>query len=59
MEYWPERVKLLQVRGNLVKYLDERAALAENRIYCFMEWGMSQGQAEELVYSQLLEMSEN
>lgn len=59
MEYWPERVKLLQARGKFDEIPDERAALAENRIYCFMEWRMSQGQAEELVYSQLLEMSEN
>ena len=48
-----------QARENLLKYLDERAALAENRIYGFMQSGMSQGQAEELVYGPLLEMSEN
>ena len=55
----PEQVKLLQARGMLMKYLDERAALAENRIYNLIQWGMSQEQAEELVYSQLLAMSEN
>jgi len=59
MERHPEQVKLLQARRQLVKYLDERATLAENRIYCFMEWGMSQEEAEELTYSQLLDMSEN
>jgi uncharacterized protein YoaH (UPF0181 family) len=59
MEYRPEQVKLLQARGKLMKYLDERAASAHSRIYCFMQWGMSQGKAEELVYSQLMEMSEN
>ena len=59
MEYHPEQVKLLQARGNLMKYLDERATLAENRIYCLMQWGMSQEQAEELAYSQLLNGNKN
>jgi hypothetical protein len=58
-ERHPEQVKLLQARRQLVKYLDERATLAEGRIYCFMEWGIGQEQAEELTYRQLLDMNEN
>jgi len=59
MGHNPERMKSLQVRGNLVKYLDERASLAQDRIYRLMQRGMSQDLAEELTYSQLLGISGN
>ena len=50
----PERMRLLQARGNLVKYLDERASLGEDRIYRLMQQGISQDLAEELAYGQSL-----
>jgi len=58
MKYRLEQVKLLQTRGKLVKYLDERSTLAQIRISHFMQRGMSQEEAEELTYSQLLDMGE-
>ena len=58
IEDHPEQVRLLQARGNLMKYLDERSVLIQDRIYRLMQWGMSQDLAEELAYSQWLSGSD-
>jgi len=59
VEYHPEQVKSLRGRGILVKYLDERASLAEDTINRLMQRGASQERAEELAFGQLPKIGED